>query len=152
MFGGCIVRCGLRGYLHWPMLRNLFPKGPATRLGIVQNRVIQGMGRGVEKVVQTEKGRETERGRGRGRWRGDRDRDREGEVEVGHEHMEREGKGNGKRGGRGERTEHEQEDKREQKVRAASEQSVRHAWLLPGNCGAGPRQNANMDYTLYAHF
>jgi hypothetical protein len=86
------------------MLRHPFP--PHPHQGLVQYRIefIQGIEKGFEKVVETEKGRERER-EGRG-------------VEADHEHMER--GGIGREGEQDKRTEGEQEGKRERSGRATS--------------------------------
>jgi hypothetical protein len=69
------------------------------------------MGRGVERVVETEKGRERER---------ERERESRGGVEAGHEHVKREGRGEwGERGSRSKGSEGEQESQGEQRGRAA---------------------------------
>jgi hypothetical protein len=59
----CVVRYGGRGFLTWPMSRHPFTLRDKSQDCIVLNRIefIQGMGRGVKRVVEAEKGREKER-------------------------------------------------------------------------------------------
>jgi hypothetical protein len=87
------------------------------------------MERGVERVVETEKGRE-----------------RAEEYKLAMS-TEREGGGEGEEGqgrkGRDERTEGEQEGMREWRGRAAPFIVSQAHLLLPGNCGTEPGQSAN---------
>ena len=56
------MRCTGRGSYSGPLLRQTFPVRNHPHHGIVWNRV-QGMGRGVKRIVEAEKGRERKRER-----------------------------------------------------------------------------------------
>jgi hypothetical protein len=86
--------------MFWRMQRHPFPRRDQPQ-GLYSIEFMQGMGRGVKRVVETEKGAGVGVG---GRNRG---------VKAGHEHEES--------GGRGQRTEQDQEgkSKREQRGQAA---------------------------------
>jgi len=58
MFGGGVVRCGEMGCFLRPMLRHPFPRETSHMTVEYRIEFIQGMGRGVEGVVEAEKGRE----------------------------------------------------------------------------------------------
>jgi hypothetical protein len=60
VYGG-EVRYGGRGYLSRPMPRYPFPPGTSHTMVEYRIEFIQGMGRGVKRVVEAEKGREMER-------------------------------------------------------------------------------------------
>ena len=63
MFYGGVVRCGGRGCLSRPMPRHPFPLRDLPQMVEYRIEFIQGMGRGVKRVVEAEKGRERERNR-----------------------------------------------------------------------------------------
>jgi hypothetical protein len=54
------VRCGGRGCLSRPMPRDPFPLRDPPQMVEYRIEFIQGMGRGVKRVVEAEKGREGE--------------------------------------------------------------------------------------------
>ena len=61
MFYGGVVRIGTREYFVWLMLRHPFPLRDKPHDVFYRKEFIQGVGRGVRRVVEAEKGRERKR-------------------------------------------------------------------------------------------
>ena len=61
MFYEGVMRCGARGCLSGPMPKHPPPQGTSHKLVQYRIQFIQGMGRGVKRVVEAEKDREKER-------------------------------------------------------------------------------------------